>query len=93
MILYCYYCPECKTEWDAAHEVDHRHDEKCPECGGNSRIDLSRTRQQVSCYDHYKDGIRITDLTPYPRDEHTVHSKYEHKELFKRYGRESPAFM
>ena len=91
MITYCYYCPECKNEWEAKHEVDNRHNEKCPKCGADARIDLSRPRPQISCYDLYP--VKITDLTPYPKDEHWVHSKHEHKELFKRYGRESPAFM
>ena len=92
MITYCYYCPGCGHEWEERHGVDDRNSEKCPECGTNARIDLSRVRLQISCFDKLY-PVKITDLTPYPKDEHWVRSKREHKELFKRYGKESPAFM
>ena len=91
MILYCYYCPDCSHEWENQHMMADRLNEKCPECGTKARIDFSAIRHEISCYDLYP--VRITDLTPHKEDEHTVHSKYEHKELFKKYGRESPAFM
>ena len=92
-MTYSYYCPnpDCNHEWENAHFVADRLKERCPECNTQARINFAGIRNQVSCYDLYP--VKITDLTPYPRDEHVVHSKREHKELFKRYGRESPAFM
>jgi len=92
MITYAYICRSCGKRWENQHTVEERHKEKCSHCGKKANIDFSKSYVAISNWDHIY-PLHITDLGPKPEDEHWVYSKHQHKELFKRYGMESPALI
>ncbi len=90
---YNYKCPKCKCEWENSHIIADRNKENCPRCGGQAKIDIGKASPQVSCYDHYSEGLMVDDHSQDPADAVTFHSKKDHKEWLKRRDLQCPAFL
>ncbi len=91
MPYYDYECSKCEKQWESLHTIADRKKERCPDCGGKTRLLIGGntiTTYFERCY-----PVKITDLGPGPANDFIVHSKNEHKELLKRFDKESPAFM
>lgn len=90
---YSYTCPKCKWTGEKYKPIADRNKARCPRCRSKLKIDFSRIgiRNVTGLYDPYP--LTISDLGPRPSDVHTVHSKYEHKEVLKKYDKECPGLM
>lgn len=64
MPLYEYVCKECDREqWEAVHKVECRKTERCPDCGGESEIQMSLQQRPV-ILDYYSEGLDAYITSP-----------------------------
>jgi putative FmdB family regulatory protein len=64
MPLYEYLCKECdKEQWETVHKVECRKTERCPDCGGESVIQMS-LQQRPQIYDYYSENLGAQITSP-----------------------------